>query len=163
MYRLSLVLIITAILVTTGCAQRMLDGTLVSTKNIPAATINIAENVTVRDAEAKSSTTWFFCFPLGRIANVEDAIDDVLARGQGDYLTNPVISYEWLGIPGILWVQTFSVKGDVHSIKTNTPEELARIQREYAAWRGKSGPTRRNQEQKTKVAPPANGFVERDR
>jgi hypothetical protein len=126
-----ILLLVVATLCATGCTQRMIDATLVSTKNIPAETVSLSDNITIKGVEGTSGTFWFTIIPTATIANPKDAIDDALKKSGSDYLTSAVLYHSVFGIPGILWYESYDIKGDGHSAKPMPADELKRLRDDF--------------------------------
>ena len=77
------VLVLCAALLAAGCATRVADLTLVSTKNIDLSNAQIDVRKGVR--ATGSDCGYFFNLP-----NLEDAIDDALRMGRGNVMIDQV-------------------------------------------------------------------------
>jgi ABC-type uncharacterized transport system YnjBCD ATPase subunit len=106
------------LLITMGCETRMADCTIASTKNVRLSKMDIDSLPRAKGIVGISTQTTFLFIPLTGPANVKDALDDALAKGNGDLMVDAVF-YQggWWFIVGQNWI---SVKGEV--VKTRTGE-----------------------------------------
>lgn len=105
-----------ALLALAGCAERMADLTVVSTRNVDLARLNPDELEIRRNVEATDMRGWILFVPLHGEPNIEEAIDEALEAGDGDVMLNAVVyRVEWSCL--FFTYQAWVVKGDVARIK----------------------------------------------
>ena len=94
----------------TGCAERLGDFTVISTKNI-----DIGKNYIKVESDAIGTSTKqiIVIFPTGT-PSIKDAVDDLLKKGNGDLVTNAVIHYNWYYIPYIYGEFSYEISGDIY-------------------------------------------------
>src|ERR1035438_4838519 len=79
------------LIIPSGCVTRNADLTVISTKNV-----NIAKNLDLdglprtKGVEGKSSQLTFLFIPFEGRPNIKDAVDDALAKADGDLMLDPV-------------------------------------------------------------------------
>lgn len=73
------------ILLAAGCATRVGDFPVISTKKPDYRSIDEAR--VVQNIQAEDSRLWFLCFPLGGPPTIADAVDACLKKGNGDFMT----------------------------------------------------------------------------
>ena len=101
---------------TTGCQTRLADCTVASTKNVKLSKIDVDSLHRTKGVEGISTQTTFLFIPLSGPPNVKDALDDALAKGNGDLMIDAVFYQSgWWFIVG---QNTISVKGEV--VKTRS-------------------------------------------
>ena len=96
---------------TPGCMMRMADCTVASTKNVKLSKLDIDSLPRTKGVEGQSVQPMFFFIPLSGPPNIKDALDDALAKANGDMMVDPVF-YQggWWFIFGENIIQ---VKGEV--------------------------------------------------
>lgn len=96
---------------TTGCVTRVADCTVASTKNVKLSKMDLDSMPKTKGIEGESSQFVFLFIPFSGAPNIKDAIDDALAKGDGDLMVDPVF-YKggWWFIVG---ENTLKVKGEV--------------------------------------------------
>lgn len=106
--------VVLLVAVCCGCAVRQADLTIVSTRNVDLMAVHEARKaqnpIVVTGYDVRH---WVLFFPVTSPANLEDAIDDTMDRGNGDCMMDAVIySYNWY-IPFIYGQTGWKVKGRV--------------------------------------------------
>jgi len=98
------------LLLTSGCATRMGDLSVVSTQLAELDGVNLNEAPTTRHVTGQSKKFVFLFIPFG-IPHLEDAVDDALIKGNGDVLTDASVHRTgwWFLIGQVGW----KVTGDV--------------------------------------------------
>jgi len=99
-----------ALLMTSGCATRIADLTVTSTKNVE---FSHERELVGRAVEGVDTQHWFLFIPLGSAPNLEEALDDGLESVDGDFYTSVVIYDAGWWIPFVYGQSKFIVKGDV--------------------------------------------------
>jgi hypothetical protein len=99
-------------LTMAGCANRIGDFTIVSTKNVEISRVDLKRVDFTRGVEGGNGRWWVLFIPLGPAPNMKEAVDRCLERGHGDFMTSAVI-YErnWHVI--LFGHEAIEVKGDV--------------------------------------------------
>lgn len=91
----------------SGCTQRIMDFTVISTKNVEVG----AKYKKLKRVEGEDKTIWVLFIPIGS-PNLEEAVDDCLKKGKGILLTDGVIKRtDWWAI--LYGEMAFTVIGDV--------------------------------------------------
>lgn len=108
-YWYGLIAVAVAALILNGCAQRIGDFTIISTKNYEAS----AKYKMVGRFEG-TDRVFFFIAPWGT-PSVENAVDEAIEAGKGVYLTNAVLeSYSGFFQIG------YNVRGDVYALASQS-------------------------------------------
>jgi hypothetical protein len=103
------VLISALVITLSGCVQRMGDFTVISTRNYdPSAKYELSE----RRVTGEDMRSIIVVIPTG-IPNMEDAIEDALNKGGGDYMTDAALHNRSWYIPYIYGRMGFRITGDV--------------------------------------------------
>ena len=91
----------------------MADCTVASTKNVKLSNLDLDTLPRTKGVEGQSTQLWFLgLIPLQGMPNIKDAMDDALAKGDGDLMLDAVF-YEG-GWSAILFSQhVVTVKGEV--------------------------------------------------
>ena len=121
-------LLLAAILVFTGCSQRMLDFSIISTKNVMVPLSGKGERT-----EGSSWSHWFLIIPVNfRMSpSLEDAVDEAIevAGPEYDALMDGVVynkGYSYI----VGWGSGFVVEGtpvNTQVVQSSNPELLDRI------------------------------------
>ena len=102
----------------TGCAVRQADLTAMTTRNVKLNDTNL-NAISGQRVEGKDSNFIFLFIPFG-FPHIEDAVDDALDKGNGNFMLDAVIyNKSWWFLVG---QNTITVKGTV----VNTFETPAR-------------------------------------
>lgn len=101
-----------AALPLSGCVQRLMDFTVISTKNVEIPGVR-GEKV-----EGEDTKSIVIIIPTGQ-PSIKAAVDNALDKGHGDVLLDAVISMENWYIPYIYGQSSFIVEGT--SLKTSPP------------------------------------------
>jgi len=100
-----------SLLFTFGCAVRLADLTMISTKNVTLDKVDLDSLPQTQGVVGKDEKFIFAGIPLG-FPHLEEAIDDALEKGNGDMLIDSVIySKHW-----DIWIigqNVLEVKGTV--------------------------------------------------
>ncbi len=98
------------LLCVTGCTMRLVDFTIISTKNIDLARASTFERGDDR-VEGKDSINIIIFIPTG-VPNVKQAIDSAIESVPGAVaLVDGVVSYSYFYIPYIFGQQSYIVEG----------------------------------------------------
>ena len=117
-----------SLIILTGCATRLGDFTLLSTRNVDLD----GDYVLVeRSVEGEDLVPIVIVFPIGT-PNLENAIDDALKSAGGDLMTDAVLTYNYWYIPYVYGVQRYSVEGDVWKKASNTTGEASQKLDEFS-------------------------------
>lgn len=98
-------------LVAGGCSYRLADLTVVSTKNVYAEGADLTKLPQRQGVEAKDVGF------LGIGANIEDAVDKALEKGQGNLMIDAVV-YQW----SAPFVGGYKVRGTIINVPYTRPE-----------------------------------------
>ncbi len=113
---LLLTAMVVPMLILTGCAVRLGDMSVISTRNVTLDRVDLDRLPQVSSVTGKDSTFIFLFIPFG-VPHLEDAIDDALDKGGGDVMIDAVIhSQGWWFIIG---QSTLKVKGTVVKTRGN--------------------------------------------
>ena len=80
-----------AVLASSGCAVRHGTFTVLSTKNTEISRIDLKRVNFTRNIRGKDSRFWFLFIPFGSAPTLEEACDECLERGHGDFMTSAVV------------------------------------------------------------------------
>ena len=105
-----LILLVILALILSGCATRLADMTVISTRNVSLDKIDLDSLPQVQGVTGKDTKYIFLFIPLG-YPHLEDAIDDALEKGGGDIMTDAIIHRR--GFCFIIGENTLEVKGTV--------------------------------------------------
>lgn len=108
----ALLLVALTALSTSGCVSRLMDFTVISTKNVEIPGVR-GEKVTGEDMKSI-----IIAFPTGQ-PSIKAAVDDALDKGHGDVLLDAVISNRFWYIPYVFGRVGFVVEGT--ALKTYAP------------------------------------------
>lgn len=102
--------VLLVLLFLTGCTMRLVDFTIISTKNIDLARASTFERADNR-VEGKDSINIIIFIPTG-VPNVKQAIDRAIESVPGAVaLVDGVVSYHYFYIPYIFGEQSYIVEG----------------------------------------------------
>ncbi|MEW5894669.1 MAG: hypothetical protein AB1650_02760 [Candidatus Omnitrophota bacterium] len=111
-------LLLLTIFTVSGCAMRLADMSVISTRNVSLDKVDLDRMPQVKNVTGKDSKFIFLFIPFG-VPHLEDAVDDALRKGQGDLMVDAVVySRSWWFIIGETGIE---VKGSV--VKTRGVEE----------------------------------------
>lgn len=79
-----------ALMLLTGCATRLGDMSVISTRNVTLDRVDLDSLPQVKGVTGKDSKFMFLFIPLG-FPHLEDAIDDALDKGGGDVMVDAVV------------------------------------------------------------------------
>jgi hypothetical protein len=71
----------------SGCATRIGDMTLISSKTVNLDKIDIDKCPQTKNVVGRDTRFWFLFIPFG-VPHLKDAVDDALAKGNGDLMTD---------------------------------------------------------------------------
>ena len=109
-------LAVSAALFLSGCAVRLGDMSVLSTRNVSLDRVDLDSRPQVKGVVGEDSKFMLLFIPLG-IPHLEDAVDDALDKGQGDVMVDAVIhSTGWWFIIG---QNSLRVKGTVVKTREN--------------------------------------------
>lgn len=87
------VLLLLTMLIGTGCSTRIGDFSVVSTGT---PQYNKMNNAPVRQSvKGDDGRVWFLFIPFGGTPSLEEAVDDCLDNGQGDYIERARFYSKW--------------------------------------------------------------------
>ncbi len=98
---------------TSGCMTRLSDCTVASTKNVKLSKLDLDAIPRTKGVEGQSTQIKLLgLIPLSGPPNIQDALDDAFAKGDGDLMIDAVF-YEggWTAI--LVSENIISVKGEV--------------------------------------------------
>jgi hypothetical protein len=93
--------------------------TLASTHNV---NVGISEDECLGRFESSDLRWWVLFIPVQGIPDVKEATDRVLEQGKGNLMLNATLYYQGYGLPPILGVNGYVVKGDIYMIKDKIHE-----------------------------------------
>ena len=88
--------------VGVGCSARMASWTVISTRNVALAEVDLDKMPTAHDVDGYDMKWHILGIPLG-VPRIEGAVDDALSKGNGDLVTDAVLYQEsrpWLLLAG---------------------------------------------------------------
>jgi hypothetical protein len=100
------------LLLGPGCATRQGTFTVLSTKNTEISRVDLKRVNFTRNVEGKDSRFWFLFIPFGSAPTIENASDECLERGSGDFMTSAVI-YRTAWTVILFSYGSWMVQGDV--------------------------------------------------
>jgi hypothetical protein len=74
-------------LALTGCSSQVGAFTLLSTHNVEVSRIDL-KKMDLGRHQGTSTRFWLLCIPIGRAPSIDEAIDDCIERGRGDFVLN---------------------------------------------------------------------------
>lgn len=80
-----------AVSLLAGCATRQGTFTVLSTKNTEISRVDLKRVHFTRNVSGQDSRFWFLCIPFGSAPLLEEAADECLEKGHGDFMTSAVI------------------------------------------------------------------------
>jgi hypothetical protein len=108
-----------------GCATRVGDFTIVSTKNVEISRVDLKKVDFTRNVEGQDTRWWVLFIPFGPPPNLKEAVDRCLEQGRGDFMTSAVIySHAWHAI--VVGREAIQVKGDVGDSLSKGAADLAK-------------------------------------
>ena len=105
------VLVVIALL-AAGCTVRQTGFTVLSTKHVELSRIDLKETDVARKQSGRDSRLWILFIPLAGNPTLENAVNDCLESGKGDFIINPIVDSSWWSL--ILFSYgSWYVEGDV--------------------------------------------------
>lgn len=105
--------LILALVLGTGCVQNQGTFRVLTNRSVQASKIDLDSGQRQRDVEGRAvSHTVLIFFPIGPGTSPGRALDDALAKGQGDVMTN-VTMKRWFWTIIVYSQSGWSVRGDV--------------------------------------------------
>jgi hypothetical protein len=95
-----------------GCTTRHGDFTVLSNKLIRVSNFK-ADSQNRTHVQGKDINHIIVVFPTGGTPTIEGALDDAFKKGNGDLMTDAVISHSWFYIPYIYGQGGWTIEGDV--------------------------------------------------
>src|SRR6185503_19750221 len=109
---MKVILAMVAIAMFSGCANRMGNFTVLSTKNCDLNDMNAESNLVQSGVEGSSGRLWILFIPFGPEPEIEEAVDECLNRQNCDYLKNAVVYHvDWTAL--LFGYDGWTVKGDI--------------------------------------------------
>jgi len=108
-----------AIVALAGCSVRQGDFTVLSNKLNRLSEFEIDKADRVKNVVGKDVQHIVIFFPIGGPPTLEGAIDNALEKGNGDLMTDAVVSSWGWYIPYIYGQGGWTVKGDVVKTRKN--------------------------------------------
>lgn len=110
MRRILLIMAAVTLLLCTGCTQRLLDFTIISSKNVDLSRADSWEHVSWR-VKGTDTAHWILIFPTG-IPDAKEAMDRAIESQPGAVaLVDGVVSFKSWIIPFIYGQQKYIVEG----------------------------------------------------
>jgi len=122
MKKLGIVLVIAAL--SFGCSVHQRGFTFISTKNVELSRVDMAKTQVVRDQKGSDSRFWVLCIPFAGNPTLENAVNECLEDGDGDFIISPEVrSTGWSIL--LFSYGSWHVKGDVgNSLSNKSPEQI---------------------------------------
>lgn len=99
-------------MLTAGCANRMGDFTILSTKNVEISRVDLKRVPFQRGVEGADGRVWVLFIPFGAAPNLKEAVDQCLENGNGDFMTSAVLyQNSWSVL--LFGYEGIEIKGDV--------------------------------------------------
>ncbi|NOQ64442.1 MAG: hypothetical protein GQ582_08020 [Methyloprofundus sp.] len=109
---LSVVAIIGLGLLSSACTTRQATFTIVSTKNVEISRVDLKKIDFTRNVKGSDGRFSLFLIPFGAAPIIEEAMDECLEIGRGDFMTSAVTYHTRWSVILFGW-ESWSVKGDV--------------------------------------------------
>ena len=102
-----------------GCSVRQTGFTVLSTKHVELSRIDLKETDVARNQKGRDSRLWILFIPLSGNPTLENAVNDCLESGKGDFIINPIVDSSWWSL--ILFSYgSWHVEGDVGNSQSPT-------------------------------------------
>ena len=118
MNRSAILLTVAAFLLTSGCVVRHGDFSVLSNKLIRTSDFELSKADRKKNAVGKDTAHIIIFIPTGT-PTLEQAIDNALRNGEGDVMTDAVVTYSGWYIPYIYGQFSWKVEGDVVKTRRN--------------------------------------------
>ena len=112
-------LVILTALLLVGCTVRHGDFTVISNKALRLSEFELDRADRVRGVVGKDEAHIIILFPTKGIT-LEGALDDAFEKGDGDVMTDAVVTYRSFYIPYVYGQMGWQVKGDVVKTRRKT-------------------------------------------
>lgn len=95
-----------------GCTSRQGTYTILSTKNVEISRVDLKQVDFQRNVTGSDGRFWLLFIPFGRAPNLQEAVDECLETGGGDFMTSAALYYtDWHVI--LFGWEDWTVEGDV--------------------------------------------------
>lgn len=98
----------------SGCVSPMGDFTLISSKNVEISRVDLKRIKMKKGIEGSDGRFSFLLIPFGRAPSLEEAVDDALETGGGDFMVSTRIYRTSWSVILFGW-ESYSVEGNVGS------------------------------------------------
>ena len=99
-------------LCAVSCTVRQTGFTVLSTKHVELSRIDLKETDVARKKSGRDSRLWILFIPFAGNPTLENAVNDCLENGKGDFIINPIVDSSWWSL--ILFSYgSWYVEGDV--------------------------------------------------
>lgn len=106
-----------------GCTVRQTGFTVISTKNVELSRIDLKETNVVRNQSGRDSRLWILFIPLSGNPTLENAVNECLENGKGDFIINPVVRSTGWSFFLLFSFGSWHITGDVgNSLASTRPE-----------------------------------------
>jgi hypothetical protein len=78
-----------------GCTVRQTGFTVLSTKHVELSRIDLKETDVARNQTGRDSRLWILFIPFGGNPTLENAVNQCLENGKGDFIINPIVDSSW--------------------------------------------------------------------
>jgi len=106
-------LVITAVLLFTGCSQHLGNLTALSTSSYDPQNIE-GKNLVKKNVSGESHCYTIIFIPTCIMPKLDEAVSKALVNGGGDFMKNSRLYYENYYVPFIFGDTWFRVEGDVY-------------------------------------------------
>lgn len=104
-----------------GCTVRQTGFTVLSTKHVELSRIDLKETDTALKQTGRDSRLWILFIPFGGNPTLENAVNQCLENGKGDFIINPIVDSSWWSL--ILFSYgSWYVTGDVGNSQSPTAQ-----------------------------------------
>lgn len=112
------------VLLCFGCSVQQRGFTVLSTKHVELSRIDLEETNVVRNQSGRDSRLWILFIPLSGNPTLENAVNECLENGKGDFIINPVVRSTGWSFFLLFSYGSWHIEGDVgNSLAGKQPEQ----------------------------------------
>lgn len=110
---LTILCIVFLVFILNACSIRHGDFTVLSNKLVNLTDFELGKTDRAKGVEGEDVQNIILFIPTSGPPTLEGALDNALEKGNGDIMTDAVISWRYFYLPLIFGQQAWEVKGDV--------------------------------------------------